>query len=135
MVALLLESKRKNSTPKLKQPNFVLGNRGEVKAAQFLQAKGYQLLARNYRSGQDEIDLICFDPHYQELVFVEVKTRSTDDYGDPSLAFDLRKLRAQVRAARHYLTKHPSSFDYRFDLVTILPATISHFENLTWLAS
>jgi putative endonuclease len=87
---------------------------------------------RNYRHGQDEIDLIAFDDENQEIVFCEVKTRSNDDLADPEIALTTRKIKAQIAAAKKYLKEHPNNYNYRFDLITVLPDAINHYENVTW---
>jgi putative endonuclease len=115
------------------QKNLNLGLTGEEQARVFLQAKNFQIRECRYRVGQDEIDLIAFDQRHQEIVFIEVKTRTSDDLLDPEEAWTRRKLQALQRAAQHYLAKQTAlAFDYRFDLVTVLPQEIRHFENLTW---
>ena len=114
------------------QQKLELGALGEARAAEFLLDQHWQLLAQRYRAGQDEIDLVAFDPQQQELVFVEVKTRTSAQLVDQELALDQRKLTALTRAAQHYLRYHPNPHDFRFDLITILPGEIQHFENITW---
>jgi putative endonuclease len=114
------------------QHKLELGASGEHRAAEFLLAKNWRLLASRYRAGQDEIDLIAFDPQFQELVFVEVKTRAKATLVAPEEALNGRKLAALTRAVNHYLKAHPQNYDYRFDLITVLPDKIQHFENITW---
>jgi putative endonuclease len=64
-----------------KQENKTTGNRGESLACEFLQQKGYKILQRNYRSKWGEVDIVAkFD---QTVVFVEVKTKTSDAYGEP----------------------------------------------------
>jgi putative endonuclease len=121
------------SDSKLKQAQKLeLGLSGEARAADFLEKKNFQIWETRYRVGRDEIDLIAFDPQHQEIVFVEVKTRASDVLLDPEEALDQRKLKAITRAANHYLAHHSQSFDYRFDLITVLPQAIRHLENVTW---
>lgn len=81
---------------------------------------------------QYELDIVVFDPIQQEIVFVEVKTRSSDTFGHPSLGVDQRKVSALQRAAIRYLEKKRFAWDFRFDVVTVLPGKIEHFENVTW---
>jgi putative endonuclease len=64
-----------------KQENKTTGNRGETLAAECLQRKGYKILQRNYRSKWGEVDIIAKID--QTVVFVEVKTKSSDKYGEP----------------------------------------------------
>jgi putative endonuclease len=73
-----------------KQQNKVTGNRGETLAAEYLQIKGYEILNRNYRSKWGEVDIIASinaQMHERKnekiVVFVEVKTKTTDKYGEP----------------------------------------------------
>ncbi|MEI8232840.1 MAG: YraN family protein [bacterium] len=74
-----------------KQDNKLTGNRGESLAAEHLIQKGYKILARNYRSKWGEVDIICkiTNPKFSNsqndevVVFVEVKTKTTDKYGEP----------------------------------------------------
>jgi putative endonuclease len=106
-----------------------LGERGERIAAEFLLKKGYRLAAanfkvpvgRNNRGAQitGEIDLIAYDANV--LCFVEVKTRSSDEFASPLAAVDARKQRQITRAARMYrkiFRLHDARF--RFDVVAIV---------------
>ena len=65
------------------------GNKGEDQAAEFLQRKGYEILARNYRYKHSEIDLIVQKSDL--IVFVEVKTRSSSGFGEPEAFVDSKK--------------------------------------------
>src|SRR2546428_6795733 len=73
----------------------VLGEEGERAAARFLEARGYRILERNYRTRRGEIDLIAEDGRM--LVFVEVKVRLDDRFGGPAAAITRAK---QARIAR-----------------------------------
>ncbi len=66
-----------------------LGKKGEELAEKFLRDKGYDIIAKNWRYDKDEIDIIARDG--DEIVIVEVKTRSTDFYGFPEDAVDSQK--------------------------------------------
>ena len=96
----------------------LLGRTGEELAARHLSGRGYTILERNYRAPYGEIDLIALDGG--TVVFVEVKTRTTDAYGAPELAVDLRKQERMVKAALGYL-KHKKlhQMPCRFDVVAI----------------
>ena len=110
-----------------------LGPAGEQAAARFLQQLGYRIVARGHRQRLGEIDLIALDGDC--LVFVEVKTWSSGDDGDPSLAVDRRKQEKLSRAALVYLKRRGLlEQQCRFDVVSIvwpagLPSrpTIRHF--------
>lgn len=108
-----------------------LGARGEEIAVAYLQAKGYILLEVNYRTKLGEIDCIFMDG--KELVFVEVKTRTSVRYGDPLEAVGRKKWQQITRTAQLYLSrnkKHECAF--RFDVIGIVsgtPVQIDHIEN------
>jgi len=110
-----------------------LGARGERRAARFLKRQGYRVLARNYRCVSGEIDLIC--ARKELLVFVEVKTRSSDESADPRDAVQPDQWRRIEHAAGYFLRVAPShDRPYRFDLVAIVqqgrrPIRIEHIEN------
>ncbi|MDO5561834.1 MAG: YraN family protein [bacterium] len=118
----------KRLTPKVR-----FGNGGEVRAADFLIQAGYEIKAKNFRYKNDEVDLVVWDKRFQELVFVEVKTRARAIWGDPSLAVNARKLVALERAARAYIQQFSVTSDYRFDIVAICDDSVEHFENISWL--
>lgn len=93
---------------------------GERKAERYLLRKGYKILGRRVHVGvRDEIDLIARDGKI--LVFVEVKTRGSEDYGRPADAVDRRKRRALTRAAMRYMGALKSRPDFfRFDVVEVI---------------
>ena len=74
-----LKKSSRDSGPKLE-----LGRRGERAAAKFLKRHGFNVLVRGFRSRNGEIDIVC--RHKDTLVFVEVKTRRSEDFGAPSEA-------------------------------------------------
>lgn len=98
-----------------------LGERGEDQAAKFLRKAGLKVLARNYRCDAGEIDIIALD-HHETLVFVEVKTRSSDVSVLPEAAVDADKQKHIRAVARHYLAAHPQArrFDTRYDIISIV---------------
>src|SRR6202162_1190416 len=81
-------------------PDLATGRRGEDIAHRYLQRAGIVIVARNYRmaSGHGEVDLIGWER--DTLVFVEVKSRQTDEYGAPDRAIGREKGRSPIRAAR-----------------------------------
>jgi len=95
-----------------------LGKRGEVIARTFLEAKGFDVLETNWRHEKDEIDIIAID--HDELVIVEVKTRSTDYFGDPSEAVGKANEEFIIRAAEAYIEIHDLNMDTRFDIISII---------------
>ena len=82
--------------------HLILGHEGEDIAARYLEEHGYTVLDRNWRSGHKELDLIVKKDSV--LVFVEVKTRTSTDYGDPWSFVDDKKR---------------TDMDVRFDIVSI----------------
>ncbi len=96
----------------------LLGKTGEDLAANYLTGRGYAILERNYEVPYGEIDLIALDRG--TVVFVEVKTRTTDAYGAPELAVDRRKQERMVKTALGYLKyKKLHQMPCRFDVVAI----------------
>ena len=99
----------------------LLGQEGEDRAAKFLIEQGYRILERNYRTKSGEIDLIAL--HKDEVVFVEVKTRTSDVFGAPELAVNPRKQRSMIKAALGYIKyKKLHQVPCRFDVVTVSAA-------------
>jgi putative endonuclease len=108
--------------PKAKKPSrrLTLARRGEQRATDYLVALGFKIVARNWRSPEtaNELDVICEDGDC--LVFVEVKTARTMNYGDPITWITPRKQKAIIRAAESYLAvNNPSHQGFRFDTITI----------------
>ena len=115
-------------------PSKTLGQRGEDEAARYLKRLGYKILARGRRLASGELDLVALDG--RTIVFVEVKTRTSQDVGHPADAVDAVKQRKLTRLAvtfmkRHGLLEYPA----RFDVVAITwpdgrgRPTIEHFKN------
>lgn len=104
-----------------------LGQAGEDRAARFLEKRKYRILERNYRTPSGEIDLIAL--HEGELVFVEVKTRTSGAFGAPELAVNPRKQLRMVKAALGYLKyKNLHQMPCRFDVVAISHASDTEIE-------
>ena len=106
----------------------LLGRRGERRAEKYLKKQGYTLLERNYIATVGEADLIMSDG--ETIVFIEVKTRSSDAFGMPSQAVDGRKQSKYHLIASEYLLKNNlDNADLRFDVVEILKKEINHIKN------
>lgn len=96
----------------------LVGRRGEREAEKLLKKKGYLLLARNWRSGRDEIDLICLCG--KAVVFVEVRTRKAGALVSGYDSIDQRKRTALRRVCRAYFAKmKPKPITLRFDVMEI----------------
>ncbi len=99
-------------------PKQQLGNCGEAIAAAWLRIRGYQIIDTNLRIGRNELDLICRTD--EDIVFVEVKTGRSDDYGAPLHRVDRKKCRAILYAAERWLMAHPQGDrGVRFDIMSI----------------
>jgi putative endonuclease len=97
----------------------VLGERGERLAEEFLRKRGCKILRRNWRSRLGEIDLIAREG--DEVVFVEVKLRSTADWGDPQEAVRPGKRRSLCLAASEFADRNGlRGCTLRFDVVAVL---------------
>jgi putative endonuclease len=103
-------------------PRHDIGLRAESAAAAWLVSCGWQILARRWRSGRGELDLVCIDPG-GELVAVEVKLRRTGRAGTALESIDRRRL-ARLRAslAAFAVASRISSTGLRVDLVSVTPA-------------
>jgi len=111
--------------------NRAIGSWGERLAAEHLIANGLELLERNYRSPYGEIDLIARQDNI--VVFVEVKTRSSDAFGWPESALTKRKREHLLQAALYYLQQHPEiSDDWRVDIIAIRGNFKSDTAELVW---
>lgn len=94
-----------------------LGKQGEHIAQHYLNGKGYKLLEKNWRCPKGEIDLIFEDKGY--IVFVEVKTRSTLNWGNPQDAVSSLKIKRIVEIADYYMQTNDCQAEVRFDIVAI----------------
>lgn len=95
-----------------------VGNQGESLACDYLKAQGYQILKRNYRIRGGEIDIIAQDKDY--LVFVEVKTRYSHDFGLPVESITPWKIKFLLKTAKFYLQQISyGDGPYRLDFVSV----------------
>jgi putative endonuclease len=97
----------------------VIGQRGEDAAARYLEARGLRLLERNYRCRGGEVDLVMLEG--DTLVLVEVRLRSSAEFGGAAASVGRRKQRRFALAARHLLMTRPALRDLpmRFDVVAL----------------
>lgn len=107
----------------------LLGQIGETHAAEFLIRRGYNIFCSNFKvpigrnrrgaSVTGEIDLLGFDEDF--LCFIEVKTRSSDEFASPITAVDLRKQRQITRTAKVYRKiLHLENIKFRYDAVAVV---------------
>ena len=118
----------------------ILGERGERIAEQWLEARGWRILDRRFRSGHRDIDLVMERTAADGPVvaFVEVKTRVSAGFGGPLGAVHWRKQREMTRAAREWLSNSRQPYAaYRFDVVGVVygPGVpeVVHIENAFWV--
>lgn len=95
-----------------------LGAIGEQLANSFLMKNGYQILETNWRYKRAEVDIIAKDR--EVLVFIEVKTRSTDAFGKPEEFITEQKERFMADAASMYMEKIGHDWAIRFDVISII---------------
>lgn len=124
-----MEKRRKSANFKQR-----IGAWGERQAETYLIERGLIPLERNYRTTYGEIDLVM--QQGEQLVFVEVKTRSNDRFGMPEESVTEQKKEHLTQAAQKYIEEHPAApMDWRIDVVSIRrkngaePFEITWFEN------
>jgi len=119
---------------------MALGERGEKFAARYLRRHGYRILVRRFKTHAGEIDIVCREGEW--LVFIEVKTRKSDDYGTPAEAVTKVKQTHMSRVALDYLRLLDNPrIRFRFDIVEVIlqngarkPAAIRLIQNAFDLA-
>lgn len=100
------------------QQRQALGHLGEELACRELEQRGHEIVARRYRTRHGELDIVSRDGTF--TVFVEVRARSTADYGDPAESVDAEKQQRLVHMAADYLARHRlDDVPCRFDVVSI----------------
>ena len=119
----------------------IIGDRGETIASDFLAKKNYEILARQFRYRNGEIDIVAKSD--KVLVFVEVKTADlsrtgTSAYGDPETWLDVKKQKFLRKSAEYYMWKNKlGEIDCRFDLIAVRiyadHEDINHIENAFWM--
>jgi putative endonuclease len=114
----------------MSQHNNHFGKLGEDIAAGYLERKGYKILARNYRFSRVELDVIAQKDN--EVVFVEVKMRSSDQMAYPEQAVGKSKQHNIRLAAENYLEQNQINLPVRFDIIAVVKGEkfeIEHFED------
>lgn len=115
--------------------NLELGKKGETIATQYLQKLDYSIVARNFKCPYGEIDIIAMDK--EEMVFVEVKTRCSQKYGEAREAVDKVKKKHIKKASTYYIQKNELEKNFiRFDVVEVYwknnQFNIRHIKNTLW---
>ncbi len=100
--------------------NQGIGKIGENLACQYLEKNNYKILKRNFRCRQGEIDIISYDKTRKELVFIEVKTRTSLKYGRPGEAVEKVKQQHIKKVAQYYIYKNKLAKKHtRFDVIEV----------------
>ncbi len=94
------------------------GFKGEELAEKYLRNAGYEILEKNWHFGRNEIDIIAKEGDF--LVIVEVKTRRTNNFGEPEEFVNRAKQRSLIAAANGYIMKKDLDLEVRFDIVSVL---------------
>ena len=108
------------------------GKQAEQNAVEYLESKGYRIVAKNFRYQKAEIDIIA---EYENLlIIIEVKARANNLFIEPYEAVDKRKIKLIVSAADAFLRENPYESEVRFDIVSIIRGEgnqlkIQHIEN------
>jgi putative endonuclease len=106
-------------------PHLLSGRRGERIACRFLMKQGFDILARRFRARRGEVDLVALEG--DTLVFVEVKTRASREFGDPWEFVGWEKQQSLRMAGEEFIAHHDlGQYAYRFDVVSVIaPGTRS----------
>lgn len=108
-----------------------LGKKGEQLAVDFLMENGYEIVERNYRFNKAEVDVIA--QKEEVLAIVEVKTRSTTDFGNPQDFVKPKQIQRLVKAVDEYVQVNGLDVEVRFDIIAIVKEgkgfKIEHLEN------
>lgn len=108
-----------------------IGKRGEEIAVVYLKKKGYQIIYINWQEKKFEVDIIAQDKN--DIVFVEVKTRSTDFFGQPEEAVTPSKQKHLIEGANYYIEKNEIDLNCRFDVVAVIinskGETVNHIKD------
>jgi putative endonuclease len=95
-----------------------LGKNGENLAVEFLLKKGYEIVSRNFIYQKAEVDIIARKG--STLAIIEVKTRSTPDFGNPQEFVKAKQIQNLVKAVDHFVDEHDLDVEVRFDIVAII---------------
>ncbi len=116
-----------------------IGKFGEAEAEKLLIEKDFTIITKNYYGTHGELDIVALDIKNQSIVFVEVKTRKSKEFGLASESIGKSKLKSLVLTAKQFLLKNPTEYQIRFDVIEVyyqndgegnpITAEINHIEN------
>ncbi len=109
---------------RLKTYNRAKGVRGEKLAVKYLKGQGYKILKRNWRNPFGEVDIIA--SLGDTVAFIEVKLRTSDDFGTPSQAVNNARIRRYINAARCYFSGREMDCTVRFDIIEVEGGKVNH---------
>ena len=108
-----------------------IGKQGEEVAVDYLLKNGYEIIERNYQARKAEIDIIARKGDW--LIVIEVKTRTSVDFGNPEDFVDKKKIKLLVKAIDEYVQETDLDLEIRFDIIAVLKNgnefSIEHFED------
>ena len=108
-----------------------LGRRGEEAAVKYFEKKGCRIIERNWTFHGYEVDIIAEDDEF--IIFAEVKTRATSDWGNPEESVGRQRMRRMINSASHYLKLNQIDKPARFDIIAIVwnreDFELEHFED------
>lgn len=105
-----------------------IGKKGENESINYLLSNDYLVVARNYRFDRAEIDIIAKKDNV--LIFIEVKTRSKNIFGNPEEFLSEAQQERIFKAAQHYIEEHNIDLNIRFDVISIIKnKELKHFKD------
>jgi putative endonuclease len=109
-------------------PHLQQGRRGERIACRYLLRQGFDILARRYCTRSGELDIVALEQ--DTLAFIEVKTRSSSEYGEPWEFVDWQKQQIMHRTAEEFIADYDlGQYAYRFDIISVLGKEVTLFRN------
>jgi putative endonuclease len=117
----------KRKTVKRRDNHLKVGFIGEQRAVKMLKKAGYIIVERNFKCPFGEVDIIAKKDDV--VAFIEVKARSSIDYGMPSQAVDFRRQKRYLNCAKFYFTGREIDYIVRFDVVEVYKKQVNHIEN------
>lgn len=113
--------------------NIKIGKQGEILVQKYLLAEHYKIIDKNFYCNQGELDIIAISPNMQ-LVFIEVKTRTSLKYGTPSSSLIKSKIKHIISCSKYYIYfNNLYNYSIRYDVVEVYisnsPPLINHIKN------
>ena len=108
--------------------HLILGRKGERIACRRLLREGFDILVRRWRGRRGELDIVAFEGDL--IVFIEVKTRSSEKFGEPWEFVDPRKQAVLQRTAEEFIAEYDlGQYAYRFDIVSVTGGNVTLHRN------